>query len=291
MDIPWGERLELFRFAIAAALTAGLVCPLVGALLWLRRMSFYGITLPQFAAAGVVFGFVVMPWWIATIGLGGLTLDEALSDAHAVMNYLLAWAGAFTLGGLLVLVALARRGRGSEVGRVAAAFAVANAATYLFGRLSPIGKSHVDDLLQGEVLGVGPHECETIAFVLGIVLVSLVVFRRELVLVAFDREFALVLGKRALALDVLLHVLCAATVGAGTMILGPTMLFGLLVLPPLSARLLTRSMTSFLLLSSVLGVVAAAGGVVLSFEADLPLGASVVAAAFLEALLAWLRRR
>ncbi len=283
--------MDLFRYAIAAALAAGLVCPWIGALLWLRRMSFYGITLPQFAAAGVVFGYVMLPWWVATIGLGGLTLDAALSDPHAVMNYLLVWAGMFGLAGLLGLAAMGRRGQGSEVGRVAGAFVVANAATYLFGRISPVGKSHVEDLLQGEVLGVGLHEVETIAIVLGIVLLATLWQRRNLVLVSYDREFALSLGKRVVPIEIALHALCAATVGVGTMILGPTMLFGLLVLPPIAARRLTHSMNGFLAWSCGIGLLSVIGGILLSFQFDLPLGASVVAAGSICTALAWLKSR
>ncbi len=290
MDVSWAERIDLFRYALLAALAAGIVCPLVGALLLLRRTSFYGITLPQFSAAGVVLGYVLLPWWIGAIGLGGLTLDEALEDPHAVMNYLLIWAALACLVGLFALVWLGRGGRGNEIGRVAAAFVVANAATYVFGRLSPVGQSHVEELLHGEVLGVGRHECETIVLVLLVVLLVLLHLRRELVLVSFDREFALVLGKRALALEIVLHLLCTLTVAVGTIILGPTMLFGLLVLPPLAARPFARSMQGYLTLSICAGVAAVAFGVVLSFEADLPLGAAVVTAACATLLPGALRR-
>jgi ABC-type Mn2+/Zn2+ transport system permease subunit len=291
MDVSWAERLALFRYALLAALAAGLVGPLVGALLFLRRTSFYGITLPQFSAAGVVLGYVLLPWWIETIGLGGLTLDEALGDPHAVMNYLLGWAAMACFGGLVALVWLGRSGRGSEIGRVAAAFAVANAATYVFGRLSPVGQSHVEELLHGEVLGVGLHECETIVAVLLLVLLLVLLFRRDLVLVSFDREFALVLEGRPLRVETLLHVLCTLTVAVGTIILGPTMLFGLLILPPLAARPFARSMGGYLRLSAAAGAAAVLLGVVLSFEADLPLGASVVAAASLTLLPGALLRR
>jgi ABC-type Mn2+/Zn2+ transport system permease subunit len=291
MDVTWAERIDLFRYALIAALAAGLACPLVGALLWLRRTSFYGITLPQFSAAGVVLGYVVLPWWIATVGLGGLTLVEALDEPHAVMNYLLAWAGGACLAGLAALVWLGRGGRGSEIGRVAAAFALANAATYVFGRLSPVGQTHVEELLHGEVLGVGPHECETIVGVLGLVLLLLAVFRRDLVLVGFDRDFARVLGRRVIAFEVLLHVLVTLTVAVGTIIVGPTLLFGLLVLPPLAARPFARSMRGFLLFGMLAGVMAVLLGVALSFEADLPLGAAVVAGGALTLLPGVLVRR
>ena len=61
--LTWAEVFEYFGFAIAACLIAGLVCPLVGTFLLVRRTGFYGIALPQFAATGVAFGFAVLPWW------------------------------------------------------------------------------------------------------------------------------------------------------------------------------------------------------------------------------------
>src|SRR5688572_8502554 len=106
--ISWAERIDLFRWAILAALLAGAVCPLLGAFLHVRRTSFYGIALPQMATAGVVFGFVAMPWWIDHVGIGGLDLATATSDSHAAMNYHLTWAAVFTFGGLGTLVWLGR---------------------------------------------------------------------------------------------------------------------------------------------------------------------------------------
>lgn len=280
MDISWSDRIELFGFALAAALLAGAVCPLVGAFLFVRRTSFYGVALPQFATAGVVFGFVLLPWWVEHVGLAGLTVDEAFQDSHAALHYHLGWAAVFTFGGLGALTLVARRGAG-EVGWVAAAFAIAHAATNVFGRLSPVGQAFVEGLVHGEVLGVGRHELETVAVALGAVLALVLVFRRDLVLASFDPEFGRVLRQPVLAFESLLGVLTGLTVSIGTMTLGPTVLFGLLVLPPLGARALARSMTSYLWLSSGLGVVAALLGILASFELDLPLGAAIAACAAL----------
>jgi ABC-type Mn2+/Zn2+ transport system permease subunit len=282
-DISWADRIDLFQYALAASLLAGIVCPLVGVFLLVRRTSFYGIALPQFATAGVVFGFVVLPFWVEHFGLAGLTVDQALTDSHAAMNYHLAWAAVFTFGGLIALV-FTGRAQGSEIGRVAAAFAIATAATYLFGRLSPVGKGHGDELMQGEVLGIGRHELETLAAVFGFVLLVLVWFHRDLVLVSYDRETARVLGKRVTATEAGLNLLTGLTVSAGTMTLGPTMLFGLLVLPPLAARRWANSMTGFFLLASALGALAVVAGIAASFQFDLPLGPAIVGAAALELL-------
>lgn len=287
-DVSWADRIDLFRYALASSLVAGLVCPLVGVFLHVRRTSFYGIALPQFATAGVVFGFALLPWWVAHVGLGDLALEAALSDTHAAMNYHFAWAAVFTFGGLLALLWTGRKSQGSEIGRVAAAFAIATAATYVFGRMSPIGKGHADELLTGEVLTVGVHEFETLTVVLGASLAAFVWFHREWVLVSYDRESARVLGLRVTWVEASLHLVTGLTVSVGTMTLGPTMLFGLLVLPPLAARRFARSMTSFCVLSAILGVVAVALGVLASFELDWPLGPAIVLAAAVLSVPGWL---
>ena len=279
-ETSWGERLDLFRYALLAALTAALVCPLLGAFLHVRRTSFYGIALPQFASAGVVLGFVLLPWWLARVGPADLPLDQALGDAHAAMNYHLAWASLFTFGGLWALVLLGRRG-GSEIGRVAAAFAIANAATYIFGRISPIGRAFVEELLQGEILNVGLHDFDTLAAAYGLVLLVLLAFRHDFLLASFDREYALVSGRRVLWIESALNALTGITVAVGTLIVGPTLLFGLLVIPPLAARAWARSMHGYLLISQGFGVLAVLGGTLASFELDLPLGAAVVGVAAL----------
>lgn len=289
-EITWAERIELFQLPILAALVAGCVCPLLGCFLYLRRTSFYGLALPQFATAGVVCGFALLPWWVDHIGLGGVDLDLALADMHAAINYHFAWAAVFTFGGLLALVALGRRG-GSESGRVAAAFAIASAATLLFARASAIGKAWVEQLLSGEITGIGVHELETLCVAFGLVLCVFVVFHRDLTLVSYDRESARVLRKRVTAFEVLLNLVTGLTVAVGTITIGPLLLFGLLVLPSIAARGFARSMTSFLVLSSVLGVIAALAGVAASLQFDLPIGAAVVAAAALELLPALLVRR
>ncbi len=285
MDIAWSDFLRLFGWAILAALIAGAVCPLVGCFLHVRRTSFYGIALPQFAAAGVVAGFVVLPWWVESVGLGfaGLDVDTVMADPHAAMNWHLVWAGLFTFGGLIALMLL-RRGKGSEIGHVAAAFAIASAATILLGHFSATGGGFVYGLLRGEILAIGVHELETVAVLFGLILIAVALFRRELLLVSYDPETARVLGVRVLRHETLLAALTGLAVSVGTMTFGPVLLFGFLVLPPLAARPWARSMGAYLILSSALGILAVVGGVVLSKYQDLPLGPVVVAVAALELL-------
>lgn len=268
---------ELFHWAVLAALLAGVTCPLVGCFLLVRRTGFYGIALPQFASAGVLAGYAALPWWLAHVGLAGMDLPTALESPHALEVYLWTWAVAFTGGGLLVLAA-GRSRDGMEPARVAAAFALASAAAILFAMAAPTGAERVEGLLHGEILVVGRHELEAVAVAYGAVLALLAVFHRDLLLVSYDADTARVLGKRVGAFELLLLGLIGLTVSVGVVIVGPVVLFGLLVLPPLAARGAARSMRGFYALSSLGGLAASALGVLVSFRLDWPLGPSVVLA-------------
>lgn len=278
MEISWADIWEIFHFSLIAAVIAGITCPLVGCFLLVRRTGFYGITLPQFASAGVAFGFAALPWWVEHIGLSDMDLVTAIESPHEVINYHLSWAGVFTFAGLAALGLLGRR-KETETGRVAASFAIATALTILFAQASPTGREFVEVLMHGEILAVTSHELETLAVVYGLVLALLAVFHRDLLLTSYDSDFARVIGKSTWRYEALLLVLTGTTVSLGTLIVGPVVLFGLLVIPPLAARGLAFSMRSFYALAAGFGVLATLAGIWLSFRLDWPLGPSIVAAA------------
>ena len=289
--MDWPFLWELFHFAILSALFAGLVCPLVGAFLLVRRTGFYGVTLPQFAACGVAFGYALLPWWLAHVGLGGHSLETALESPHALRNYSLAWGGLFTFGALAAFLTLGRRRPELESARLAAGFAIATAVTILFAQRAPTGREFIEQLLRGEILTVDVHEFETLAVAYGVVLILFLLCHRDLLLVSFDPDTARVLGKPVARWEALLLLLTGLTVSAGALIVGPVVLFGLLVLPPLAAQGLARSMRGFYLWAAGLGVAGSTGGLAVSFSMDWPLGPAVCAVAACELGLAWAAAR
>jgi ABC-type Mn2+/Zn2+ transport system permease subunit len=98
-------------------------------------------------------------------------------------------------------------------------------------------------------------------------------------LVSFDRDLAVVFGKRAGLWDRLLYLTIGITISLGVMTAGPLVTFGFLVVPPLTARLVTRHMLSFSLAAAAIGGATAFGGFYLAYRLDLPLGPSEVAVA------------
>jgi ABC-type Mn2+/Zn2+ transport system permease subunit len=250
--------------ALSGSLLLGLVCPLVGAYLVLRRTVFLGLTLPQIAAAGLAFAM-----WAGQSGF--------VAPLQAARP--LAWLGSllFTLLGMALLGWLERRGKGVAEGRLAVAYSFAAALTILFLVFNPVGEIEILSLLKGEVLALSRTEVAVLFAVYAIVLAGMLAFRREFLLSSFDRDLAFLLKGQAVYWDVLLYVLAGITIAVGVIMAGPLMLFGFLVLPPLIARPLVTGMSAFLIVSSLVGAAIAFCGFYLSFRLDLPLGPTDVA--------------
>ena len=188
---------------------------------------------------------------------------------------------AFTLTGLLVLTAFERRGRETVEARIGVTYAIAAALTILFLAVDPHGDAEMVNLLKGDILATTRTSLTLLAYVLGAVVLVLFAFRKEFLLVSFDRDLAVVFGKRAALWDGLLYLLIGITISLGVMTAGPLVTFGFLVVPPLTARLVTRRMLSFSLVAAAIGGAAAFGGFYCAYRMDLPLGPAEVALASL----------
>ena len=259
----------LLHDALVGSVLVGLVCPLVGVYFVLRRMIFLGVALPQLSAAGIAFAFL------------GYRFAVAQHEHGALGERALAMVGsfAFTLGGLLLLAWLERRGRETIEARIGFTYAIAAALTILFLASDPRGDAQMVNLLKGDILATTATSLRVVKIVLASVAVALFIFRKELLLVSFDRELAAVFGKRLWLWDGLLYLVMGTTISLGVTTAGPIVTFGFLVIPPLTARLITRHMLSFSVLASILGATAAFAGFYVAYVVDLPLGPTQVAVA------------
>ena len=259
----------LLRDAVIASVLVGLVCPLVGVYFVLRRMIFFGVALPQVSAAGIALSFLLYRLFVGPHQHG------------EVPEQLLAMIGSFgfTLLALLLLVSLERTGREMIEARIGTTYAIAAAATILFLAQDPAGEAHMVSLLKGDILAATLTSLRLMLYVFVPVVVVLFAFRKQLLLVSFDRDMAIVLGMRVTLWDALLYLTIGATIALGVMTAGPLVTFGFLVVPPLTARLVTKRMLTFSIAASLIGGVTAFFGFYCAYRFDLPLGPAEVALA------------
>ncbi len=253
-----------------ASLVVGLVLPLVGALIYLRRSAFLGVAVPQFSAAGLALGLWMMPWFAPVY-------EEFLDHGHPPMAYLFLFAvGAAALSLWGFALVSARHSLGSADSRLASGFAAASAFALLFLNMSPAGANVAETILRGEVLYLDTHGLVSLGIVFLVVLLGLVRWRRAFLLVAFDPEAAVALGHRVARYERRQILLVGLAIGGGVMTVGPVLVFGLLFLPPLAARRVANTMRAFLLHVVLVGLLSVFGAWPLSIAMDQPYGPTTV---------------
>ena len=222
--------------------------------------------MPEIAAAGVVF----------------YVLDAAgrplAADGRKRKRCWMVGSLVFTFLGMGLLGYLEQRGKGLAEGRLAAAYAFAGALTILFMVFNPAGQIEVLNLLKGEVIALSQRRTQAVSRSVWLsVYWPWLLFRREFLLTSFDRDLAFLLKGRQVIWDILLYLLAGLIIAFGVIMAGPLLIFGFLVLPALAAKPLVHRMSSFLMLSSALGMMMAFFGFYSSVALDLPLGPTDVA--------------
>jgi ABC-type Mn2+/Zn2+ transport system permease subunit len=266
----------LLRQALIGSVLVGLICPLVGVYFVLRRMIFLGVALPQISAAGIAFAALVHQ--LITNLFTHIALSERWLATIGSMS--------FTLVGLLVLAAFERQREMVEA-RIGIAYAVAAAASMLFLAANPTAEAHMVNLLKGDILATTGLSLTLMLGIFSVVVLVLMAFHKEFLLVSFDRELAVVFGKRVESWDILLCLMIGIAISLGVMTAGPVVTFGFLVVPPVTARIITRRMLTFSLTSAGLGAMTAFGGFYCAYRFDLPLGPAEVVLASLVLLAVW----
>jgi ABC-type Mn2+/Zn2+ transport system permease subunit len=261
----------LLRDALVAGLLVGIVCPWIGVYFVMRRIIFLGVALPQVSSAGIALAFLLH-------NLGWHFLP------HDVGERWMALGGSISLTLLTIFgMALLERNSGPSEGRIAAVFIVAGALSVLFVATNPYGEARLLALLKGDIVTVGRDALRLMAVVYGALIFALLAFHRELLLVSYDPEMAITLGRSVTFWQVVLFAIVGISISFGVMTVGPMVVFGLLLLPPLAAYRVVRGVLPLCAASSALGFASAFVGFYLSFRYDLPLGPTdiMVAASWL----------
>jgi zinc/manganese transport system permease protein len=235
---------DFMRNAFAAATIVALVSGLVGYFLVLRGQTFAGHALAHVGFTGATGAVLVgiAPLWglvalTVTAGIGMGATGERLAHRDVAIGIVLA----LSLGlGLLFLH-----------------FCTAYA-------------THATALLFGNVLAVDVDTVWTLLGLGGFSIVALAVISRPLLFASLQPELAEAKGVSLRLYAVLFLAIVGLAVAECTQIVGVLLVFALMVAPPATAQQLTTAVGKGLLLSAVLAVLAAWGGIALAFYTDWP---------------------
>jgi ABC-type Mn2+/Zn2+ transport system permease subunit len=164
--------------------------------------------------------------------------------------------------------------------RLSADVGVAICVSTLFGLgamlvLSPESPPRLEELLFGDLLGVGGGDLAIAAGLTAGIVLALAAGHRSLALVGFDRGSARGLGARPVRWELALLVILGVTTVAAVQGLGNLLLVALVLAPGAAALNLATRLPVVLALSVVLAAVSGAAGLVVSYHLEIAAGASV----------------
>ena len=253
--------LELLNYdfmqrALLAALITGVTAPAIGTFLVQRRLALLGDGIGHVALTGVAAGLLTgtAPLLTAVIAatLGALAIELMRTYARTSGDVALAmlFYGGLAAGVLLINLA------GDSASTL---------NSYLFGSIVTVTS---DDLVVVGILG---------ALVLAVVLAA----TPQMFAVCQDEEHARVSGVPVRLYGILIAVLAAVTITVAMRTVGLLLVSALMVVPVAAAQQVARSFRGTHLLAMALGLLAAIGGVVASFEIDTQPGPTIVLTAML----------
>lgn len=237
--------------AFEAGIAVGIVAPLIGMFLVVRRYSLLSDTLAHVSLAGVATGllFQFNPIFSAILFSISASLGiEWLRHSRKIFSESI--LAIFLSGSLALAVVILSLAKGFN----------ANLFSYLFGSISTVSPSDV-----------------LIIFTLAVVVfVSIVLFYKELFSVSFDEEIAQVSGLPVRQINLVMVTLAAVTVALSIRIVGVLLIGALMVIPVVAAMQYGKGFRATLFLSVGTSLFSVIAGLFSSYYLNIASGGTIV---------------
>jgi ABC-type Mn2+/Zn2+ transport system permease subunit len=277
---------QFVQDSLKAALMVGVLCSFLGVFVVLKRIVFVGAALAEVSAFGAALAYFP-PVMSALQGLAPGV--PALAPEHYDHTAPIAFAFACMLA---AVVFFAQQNLGRTLPReaiIGAVFAGASGLTNLLLSSNAGGSEHAMDALNGNILGVGQLDLIELAVTAVIIAIVQGLFYKEFVLVAFDPEVAKTLGYRSSRWELLWYLMLGIMIAVSIHVAGMVLVFSYLVLPAVTALMLSRRMGAVLALSVLFGALATVGGILISVSpVGTPMSPTIVGCSVALFVVCWL---
>lgn len=251
-------EFEFLRTTLYTGLIIGLIAPLLGTFVVVRRLSLIADGLSHVTLAGIAFGLfmdkkyglaVLTPFTSGTIfSIFGAILIERLRTVYKAYQD-------------LAIPIILSGGVGLSVIFIALADGLNNDLySYLFGSVSAVSK----------------QDFNTIRIIAVVVLTLMVVFYKELFMLSFDEEHAKVSGIHSKSIHLLFILLTALVISASIRIVGVLLVSALMTLPVASSIRIAKGFKQTIFYSIIFGEASVILGIVSGYYLEIPPGGTIV---------------
>ena len=238
--------------ALLAAIFAGITCGIVGTYVVARRMVFLcgGITHASFGGLGIALYAGVNP-------IGGALIFATLSAMG------IEWAS--------------DKGKIREDSAIGIIWSIGMAIGALFMSLTPgYTSGDLAGYMFGSIVTVTSQDITALGIFTLLCVIGTILWWRPIMYLAFDRDFAASQGIASRAVSYILTVVVAITIVLAIRIMGIVLLLSLFTIPAVTANIISKSYAKITLLSAAIAVCGAVGGLVASYNWEIPPGTCII---------------
>lgn len=244
-------QLPFMHRALLGGILTGFMGGLLGSFTVMRQLSFFSNTLGHSALLGISLGLVL-----------GLDPSAALLPFAVVLGLIIAYLFRTTKLWTDALL--------NTIHSAALALAIiilSSVESY---------KGNLNNLLLGDILAIRPGDLWASSFLLLLCIIFVVLTFRIQMLLTLNEPMAVARGIDSARQQTIFIVLLALVVGVSIKAVGVLLVSAFVVIPACTARLWSRTFTTYVWLSAGLGTMSAVIGIIISAFFNWPSGPSIV---------------
>lgn len=260
-------QFDFLRHTFLTGLLIGIIAPLLGTFLVVRRLSLLADALSHVTLAGIAFGLflekqLVLPYLNPLYGGMGFSVIGAI-----LIEKLRSIYSAYQEIGIPIILS-------GGVGLSVIFISLANGFNtdlfnYLFGSVSAVSKTDFFTILGISIF----------------IVIAIVIFYKELLTLSFDEEHATVSGIHSKRIHFLFIVLTALVIAASIRIVGVLLVSALMTLPVASAMRIASSFKQLIFFSILFAETAVIIGLISGYYMSIPPGGTIVMVAIVILLI------
>ncbi|CAH2214753.1 metal ABC transporter permease [Tepidibacter aestuarii] len=248
------ETLFSYNFiknAFMAAILSSVVCGIIGTIIVEKKL-------------------VSMSGGIAHVSFGGIGLGYLLGIEPIIGGLM------FSVLASLGISTINRKTNTNSDVLIGMFWSVGMALGILFISLTPGYPPDMTSYLFGDILTVSSVYIKIMIILSVIIIISIFSIFNYWKAYLFDEEFIKVLGINTLFLESFLFILIALSIVVLIKVVGIILSMALLTIPPAIAKLFTYDIKNIMILSTLLGIVFNVLGLTISYQYNIPSGATII---------------
>ncbi|WP_010532196.1 metal ABC transporter permease [Lentibacillus jeotgali] len=258
---------DFLRHTFFTGLLIGIIAPLLGTFIVVRRLSLIADALSHVTLAGIAFGLFIDK----KFALGITPLYSGMGFSVLGSIFIEKLRGVYKAYQELAIPIILSGGVGLSVIFIALADGFnTDLFNYLFGSVSAVSKTDFYSILGISV----------------VIILVIRLFYRELVTLSFDEEHAVASGIHAKRIHLLFIILTALVIAASIRVVGVLLVSALMTLPVATSMRIARGFKQMIVFSIVFGELAVIIGLISGYYFSIPPGGTIVVVSIIMLLLA-----